>query len=200
MPSTSGTKKPRTGKDPVAASASASTSTTKNVLTARNYPPQTSTDEEQTESRSKHVKHIIDAELEPLERIQLLENKLGRLEEEKASLAQSFEQLQSLRHTAAESGLERYKKAAEAKFKHSQDLVASLKSRLDAAESKTATSPDQKGEREAASSSSSSGADTMRTEVASLRKEVEHLKRARAKAEDQSKHNGVGLLTRRLID
>lgn len=80
-----------------------------------------SSDEEQPASSSK---------------LKSLEARLQQVESERDELASQFEELNTLRSTTAEKDLTTYKRAAESRFKHQQDLISTLKHRLESVERK----------------------------------------------------------------
>lgn len=121
------------------------------------------------------------SDLDPVEQIQVLEGKATALSLERDALRQALDELRALRQTTAETNLESYKKAADVRYKHSQDLVASLKSRLDVAEAR-ATSAQRQGH----SSSPAFGINEGPEEAKKLRAQVEELKRDKRRAEESS--------------
>lgn len=72
-------------------------------------------------------------DMAPADRILHLQRTVSRLTKERDALSSSLTEIQSLRSTTAESTLASYKKATEAKLKHSAELASSLRARLRAA-------------------------------------------------------------------
>jgi hypothetical protein len=111
----------------------------------------------------------------PSARIAALESQVTRLRQERDTYLSQFAELKAVRSTAAESDLASYKKAAETRFRHSEDLDKSYKISLDRAEKRLrgelGLMGDEERERE--------------EENERLRKEVETLKREKKKADEE---------------
>ncbi|CAO1638098.1 unnamed protein product [Parajaminaea phylloscopi] len=119
------------------------------------------------------------------ERIKLLTARIDSLTSERDALRQSLDELTSLRHTTAESTLEKYKKASESRFKHSQDLVASLQSRLEVAEARAASGQHQ-GQSSSPLTDPAAG-NAASEEVKKLKSRIEGLQKDKRKAEEHAK-------------
>lgn len=105
-----------------------------------------------------------------------LQAQIAALTSERDSLTTAFESLQSLRQTEPEKTLASYKKASEARWRHGQDLVASLKSRLESLERRQRKTKGGDKVDEAVEDDD---------EMDRLRVEVEELKREKKKAEEK---------------
>lgn len=67
-------------------------------------------------------------------REQMLEERVDSLRTERDEIQSQYDELRQLRNTAPEQALEEFKKAAEARYRHDKDLIASLKVKVEAAE------------------------------------------------------------------
>ncbi|PWN21712.1 hypothetical protein BCV69DRAFT_311443 [Microstroma glucosiphilum] len=121
----------------------------------------------------------------PSARIASLESQVTRLRQERDTYLSQFAELKAVRSTAAETDLASYKKAAETRFRHSEDLVKSYKNSLDRAEKRLrgemGLMGDEERERE--------------EENERLRKEVETLKREKKKADEEARRLTLELRT-----
>ncbi|PWN27794.1 hypothetical protein BDZ90DRAFT_260280 [Jaminaea rosea] len=123
-----------------------------------------------------------DEDLPPSTRINHLQRTVARLTKERDALSRSLTDVQALRSTSAETALASYKRATDAKMKHSTELATSLKARLQSAErkAKKAGGGDMDEEDEA-------GLEVEDDVVEKLREELEREKKARREAQDKTK-------------
>lgn len=106
-----------------------------------------------------------------------MEAALRKVTAERDALAAQFAEMRALRTTEQEKDLASYKKAAESRFKHSQDLISTLRTQLDVANRKLkALGAGGVAEAEA----EGAAAEELKAEVEALRKEK---KKAEAESE-----------------
>lgn len=142
----------------------------------------------QQQQQSDDLEMLSDEEV-PADDVKALQEQLRAMREANEALAKQFDELRSLRNTRAEADLAAYKEASESSQRHSKELVASLKTRLEQAEKRA-------NSKAAAEDASEDGGGSSAQNV-KLKAEVDRLRKERNAAQDSADRLGQELKSAR---